>query len=402
MKIVQVNTVYGAGSTGRIVADLHRASLAVGHDSYVAFGRGSVEPSPRLHRVGGAVSTAVHGLQTRLLDRHGLASTGPTLDLVRWLADLRPDVVHLHNLHGYYLDYRTLLAGLRRDAVPTVWTLHDCWAYTGHCAYYDFVGCDRWRAGCGSCPQLREYPASLLRDRSRRNHRDKVDAVDGQDVVVVTPSRWLAEEVSGSLLAPFARRVVPNDPDTTVFRPRGRAWRRTAGLREEDFVALAVAAEWIPRKGLQHLVRLAGLLRPDERLVVVGDLPAGAERLPSHVLHVPRTESVDQLAEVYSASDVFLNPTLEDNYPTTNLEALACGTPLITFPTGGSPEALERGPGLVTLDRTAEALREALDRWRDRPSPGLTGSQPLLRPVGRGMIAQYLDLYAERGASRGA
>lgn len=392
MKVLQINSVAGRGSTGRIVSDIHQALIAAGHRSALAVGRDDVATEDGF-KIGTRLGQASHGAETRLLDRHGLGSRRDTVRLVERLKTIDLDLVHLHNLHGYYVNYRILLDHLAESRIPVVWTLHDCWAFTGHCAYYDFVGCDRWKNGCGKTPQLRSYPASWLRDRSAQNLEDKRSAYEGVDLTLVTPSRWLAAQLPESVLAGHPVSVIPNDP-SPAFGPRDPTAFRARHNLGGGKVLVGVAADWTPRKGLPHLLGLSENLWADEHMVIVGRLPSGT-LLPQHVVHIPYVSSATELAEVYAAADVYLNPTMEDNYPTTNLEAMACGTPVITFDTGGSPETIERGAGLVAPERTHLGLRHSIDLvWEGRASPGSAGPKSSLLRGGSLMSEQYIQLYS--------
>lgn len=336
---------------------------------------------------------AGHVAFSRLFDAHARGSLSTTRSLVDLLLEARPDVVHMHNIHGYYVNQSILFRALRENQISTVWTLHDAWAFTGHCAYFDFVGCDRWTHGCGRCPQTRSYPTSWLLDASHANFVRKEGLVSGwDDLVVVTPSRWLQELTSRSMLRDARLRVIPNDPDWTSFAPVESQWRQTSGARDR-YVILGVANVWETRKGLVHLVDLASKLRDDEVVVIVGRLPSGYE-LPDGCIHVEHTKSAEELAAIYTAADLYVNPTMEDNYPTTNLEAMACGTPVITFDTGGAPETLERGVGVVASERSSEGIRSAIDDWRDQ-GRARDGVNSVLRPSNGDMVSRYLALYEE-------
>lgn len=401
MRIVQINSVYGRGSTGRIAADIHQELRREGHESWVAYGRYSAE-AEGVRRFGTNAEFLTHVAATLTLDDHGLWSKRATREMGAWLEELAPDVVHLHNLHGFYANHPLLFETLRRLDRPVVWTLHDCWTFTGHCAYFTAVGCEKWRTGCGRCPQKTAYPPSLLLDRSARNFRIKRETYgDLPGLTLVTPSAWLGDLAGESFLSSARRRVIPNDPLWSVFSPTASDWRTRHQL-EDRFVVLAVANIWEERKGLAYLLELLPMLRADEKLVVVGRLPRG-HRLPPEIMHVPATRDAGELAALYSAADVFVNPTLEDNYPTTNLEAAACGTVPVTFDTGGSGESALRGGGRVVAENTAAGLRRTIDALRDEGlqplAPGTT-RPARLAPDGPGMVAQYLDLYRERSGGR--
>lgn len=350
MKVLQINSVCGRGSTGRIAADLADVLKAQGHACKIAYGRETVPEKYRdiAVRIGTDWDVRLHGVETRLFDTHGFGSRRATARFLDWVRDYDPDVIHLHNIHGYYLNAELLFAYLKRAGKPVVWTLHDCWAFTGHCAYFTAAGCEKWRTHCGGpCPQKREYPQCLGPGQSRRNFRRKRDSFTGvPSLTIVTPSHWLAGLVRESCLREYPVRVIPNGIDLQVFRPTGSDFRERHSL-EGKKILLGVASVWDERKGLRDFVELSGMLDSRYQIVLVGLSEAQLQSLPPNILGIRKTADTKELAEIYSAADVFLNPTHEDNFPTTNLEALACGTPVITYRTGGSPEAVDGSCGFV-------------------------------------------------------
>ena len=394
MKVLLVNSVYGYGSTGRICSGLAAALTAEGHACCAAYGRGAPKPvaGETLLRVGSDTALRLHGAATRLLDRHGLASGSATKRFVEAAERFDPDVIHLHNIHGYYLNYELLFDYLRACGRPVVWTLHDCWAFTGHCAYFDLADCDRWKRGCGDCPQRGAYPASLFVEGSKQNFARKAAAFRGVErLSLVTPSKWLAELARASFLGDYPIHVIPNGVDTAVFRPQPKA-AVTAALPEgvaPGRYLLGVANEWEPRKGLRDFLALAERLSDTGlRLVLVGLSDAQLRDLPEGVVGLRRTASPEALAALYAGCAAYLNLTYEENYPTTNLEAAACGADVITYASGGCAETLQpRSAAVPTGDLDAvERLVRALPlpARSDAPCPPLDG---------RESVARYLALY---------
>ena len=377
MKILQINSVCGVGSTGRIAADLHASLTENGVDSRIAYGRGEALRCDAAIRIGTVWDNYRHVAKTRLLDRHGFSSRGATRRFLRGVEEFGPDLIHLHNIHGYYLHIGELFGWLKRAGLPVVWTLHDCWPFTGHCAYYDYAGCSRWESGCRRCPQKRAYPASLLADASSRNYADKRRLFTGVDrLTLVTPSVWLAGEVGRSFLKDYPVRVIPNGIDLTAFRPTEEigAVRRRFGIREEDCLLLGVAGVWEARKGLPYLLELLNRLGGGYRLMLVGMDEKQRAALPAGAIGIGRTDSVEELAALYSAADMLVNPTLEDNFPTVNLEALACGTPVVTFRTGGSVESVDDATGRVADKGGPESLAAAVRDIKTRGKPAFTAA----------------------------
>lgn len=364
MRVLQINSFCGSGSTGRIAADLSRGLREAGHDCLIAYGRDTVLTEIKSLRIGTKADNYVHALNTRLFDNQGFCSVKATKQLIRQIRSYDPDIIHLHNLHGYYLNIEILFDYLRSAQKPIVWTLHDCWAFTGHCAYFDYAGCNKWKTECNRCPQKNRYPASILVDRSHKNYALKKSLFTSVDhMTIVTPSRWLAGLVGQSFLFRYPVKVIPNGIDLQSFQPTAGNFRAGHHL-EDKFIVLGVANVWEKRKGLNYLAELAGVLGENYKIVVVGVTEKQKRHFPGSVLCIPRTNFIKELAGIYTAADVFVNPTMEDNFPTTNLEALACGTPVITFDTGGSPEAIDESCGIVVDRGNLEKLKSAIEWLR--------------------------------------
>ena len=362
MKVLFVNVVCGVGSTGRIVTDLCAVLRTEGHSFRVAYGYGTargIAPEDSFRTVGKGGYYA-HNALSRLTDHAGFYSTAATRRLIRRIEEYDPDLIHLHNLHGYYLNVELLFDYLRRAGKPVIWTLHDCWPFTGHCAYFDAAGCDRWKSGCRDCTQLRSYPKCFLGGDVARNYARKKAAFCGVErLVFVTPSHWLAGLVGESFLGDYPVRVIHNGIDRTLFCPQESDLRRNHGWENRKLV-LAVASEWNARKGMQDVFSLARKLGPDYQTVMVGVRKEQLSLIPPEVYPIRKTGSAAELAQLYAAADVLVNPTYEDNFPTVNLEALACGTPVLTYRTGGSVEAVDESCGIVVERGDVEAMCRAV------------------------------------------
>lgn len=340
MKVLMINVVCGIRSTGRICTDLAVALEEQGHEVKIAYGRGNVPEQFQKYavRIGSDLDVKFHGVKARLLDGAGFGSEKATVKFIQWVNKYDPDVIHLHNIHGYYINVKVLFKYLKTCGKKIIWTLHDCWSFTGHCVYFDYVGCDKWKNGCGHCSQRREYPASLVLEKSKSNYRKKKEYFCGvNNLTLVTPSKWLANLVKESYMAEYHVEVVNNGVDTTVFKPTESDIRHKYTLGNKKIV-LGVAAIWDRRKGLETFFELANRLSSEYQILLVGLSKTQIESLPSSIKGIERTDSLQELAAFYSIAEVFVNPTLEDNYPTTNIEAIACGTPVITYNTGGSSE----------------------------------------------------------------
>ena len=379
-KLLQINPVLRTStSTGRIMKEIGELAMANGWESYVAYSKGrdglpgsTSIPVP----VGNKASVAWHGLQTRILDRHGLGSVLATKRFIEDIRRIRPDIIHIHNIHGYFLNYRILFDFLSHSGIQVIWTVHDCWLYTGHCYHYMYAGCDRWKTGCGHCPQRGKFPRSLFADRSARNFRDKRDAFCSmpEDRLTIVPvSDWMRSEMSESFLKDYRFQVIHNGIDTDVFSPQPALEsevRRCYGLGDRH-VILGIASIWSEEKGLNDFVEMAARLDSDEVIVLVGmdrkqldDVLSryGRTVLGDRMVAVKRTADVHQLAGLYSTADVLVNPTWQDNYPTVNLEAISCGTPVVTYRTGGSIEAVAGDTGFVVEQGDIEGLVDAVRR----------------------------------------
>ena len=278
-----------------------------------------------------------------------------TKHLVRRLKRFNPDVVHLHNIHGFYINIPILFKYLQKSGIQVVWTFHDCWPVTGHCPYFDMIGCRKWQEGCGGCPQLREYPASFI-DNSKRMFAVKRKYFSMiSNLTIVTPSQWLADIVKKTFLGDKRIVVINNGINLDVFKPVESDFRKRYNC-EKKTILLGVAFGWGRRKGLDVFIRLAADLPSNYQIVLVGTDDEVDKLLPSNIISIHRTQNQAELAEIYSAADIFVNPTREENFPTVNMESLACGTPVITFATGGSPEIIDESCGISVPKDDCQAL----------------------------------------------
>lgn len=362
-KLLQINSVINSGSTGRIGEEIGQTAIAAGWESYIAYGRNERPSSSKLIKIGSDKDIKLHGLQTRLFDRHGLGSKGATTDFIRQIEKIKPDIIHLHNIHGYYINIEVLFQYLKKVNVPVVWTFHDCWPITGHCSHFTFVGCDKWKKLCYECPQKTSYPASYFIDRSKKNYILKKELFNSLPNLTLVPvSQWLSGVLEESFLQKYPIKVINNGINTEVFKPSEGSAFRTKYSLDDKFILLGVASIWDERKGLKDFIELSKLLNSDYQIVLVGLTNKQIKQLPENILGIERTESVEGLAEIYASSDVFINPTYEDNFPTTNLESLACGTPVITYEAGGSPEAIDESTGIVVEQGNINKLVDAINQ----------------------------------------
>ena len=368
MRVLFINSVCGIRSTGRICTDLAAEFEAEGNEVRIAYGREEVPEQFRKYsvRIGSDLDTKLHGLRTRLLDEHGLGSCGATRRFLAWAEEYDPDLLWLHNIHGYYINYELLFDWIkRRPEMEVRWTLHDCWAFTGHCSHFTTVNCEQWKRHCSYCVQKMRYPASVLIDNSKQNFDRKRTAFCGvRNMTLITPSQWLADLVKQSFLKEYPVEVHYNTIDTSVFKPTPSDFRERYGLKDKK-IALGVASVWNERKGLPDLLKLSELLDDKWRVVIVGLNQRQLAELPEKVIGIERTNSAEELAEIYTAADVFVNPTYEDNYPTVILEAEACGTRVVTYDTGGCREGVKRAASVVVSVGDIEAIKRECVKCED-------------------------------------
>ncbi|TQO58787.1 glycosyltransferase [Paraclostridium bifermentans] len=360
MKVLQINSVCGVGSTGRIATDLYKVLEENGHSCKIAYGRGNAPEHIDSIKIGTNFDNYLHVFKTRVFDEHGFGSVAATKEFIEEVRKYDPDIIHLHNIHGYYINIKILFEYIREANKPVIWTLHDCWAFTGHCAYFDFVGCDKWKYECEKCPQKSVYPTSKVKDNSKLNYEQKKKIFTSiNNMTIVTPSNWLANLVKESFLGKYNVKVVNNGIDLDVFKPTESNFRKKYDLQDE-FIILGVASDWSERKGLKYFIDLQKVLSEKYKIVIVGVNKKQQKMLPKEIISITRTNNTKELAEIYTSADVFLNPTVQDNFPTTNLESLACGTPVITFETGGSPESINNKCGIVIKNKTILEIKDAI------------------------------------------
>lgn len=361
-KLLQINVTANVGSTGRIAEHIGLLAKNQGWDSYIAYGRSGQPSNSNLIKVGNMLDILYHVLITRLLDRHGLGSRIATKRLIKQIKEIQPDIIHLHNIHGYYLNYKILFEYLAKSDIPIVWTLHDCWPFTGHCAYFDEPNCYKWKEGCENCPYSHSYPKSMIVDMSKRNYKLKKSLFGslGKTLYLVSVSEWLYKFTKESFLYDSKGIVIHNGIDLEKFNV-------VLTPKANRFVILGVAMPWDKRKGLTDFYQLRECLDINKYdIVLVGLSEEQIKALPSGIIGKTRTNSIEELVRLYCSADVFINPTYADNFPTTNIEALACGTPVITYRTGGSPEAVTPQIGAVVKQGDVDGIINAIHMLEQR------------------------------------
>lgn len=357
--LLQINVTSNWGSTGKIAEHIGVLAQQSGWDSYIAYGRYANPSRLNTIKIGNIVDVYEHYIENRFFNREGLASRKATKKFLKQIDEINPDIVHLHNIHDHYLNYKLLFEYLAKKKIPVVWTQHDCWAFTGHCAHFDGISCNKWIKDCDGCPQIKSF--SL--DRSKENYELKRSLFTSLSSLTLVPvSDWLRRLLIRSFLKEQSICVIKNGIDLDVFKQNNHIVDiRTKYNLGKRKIIMGCASVWTQSKGLADFVKLRNLLPiSDYTIILVGLSKEQISNLPEGIIGLERTNSLSELVELYSIADMFVNPTYSDTYPTTNLEALACGTPVITYMTGGSPESVDEKTGIVVEQGNINALANAI------------------------------------------
>lgn len=359
--LLQINVTANWGSTGKIAEAIGVAAKKHGWDSYIAYGRIANSSQSHLIQVGGNASTYIHYAYNRLFDMEGRCSDRATKAFVRLITKIKPDVVQLHNIHDHFLNYRILFEYLNQTNIKVVWTFHDCWTFTGHCYHFVHHNCMKWQTECGDCPQRNKFI-----DRSRENfHLKKSLFTVNKHLTIVPCSEWMGDFVKESFLKDKHIQVIHNGVDLNTFKIL--SGYKSCRVGQDLFRIIAVSNVWSPYKGLFDIFKLRGMLSDDYEITMVGLTEEQLKILPTGIRGVTRTQNVEELVHLYNEADVLINPTYADTFPTVNLEALACGTPVITYHTGGSPEAVDARTGVVVEQGNVDMLAEVIRRMKAQP-----------------------------------
>ena len=399
MRIVQING--GAkGSTGKIMMGIAEVARAQGHEvmcaSPITTTNRDAGEDCGYYRIGTFNSRRVNVALARITGFNGCFAWLETYKLLKKIDEFKPDIIHLHNLHDSYINLPMLFSYIKKHNVPTVCTLHDCWKFTWQCPYFTIVKCDKWKAGCHNCPQYKEYPASLYDNTKKMWLLKKKWFTGVKNMTIVTPSRWLARLAQESYLKEYSIQVINNGIDLNVFKPTHSNFRERYEIPAEKHIILGVSFAWGYRKGLDCFVEMAEKLGEQYQIVLVGTDDEIDKNLPHNIISIHRTQNQKELAEVYSAADVFVMPTREENYPTVNMEAIACGTPVVTFDTGGSPEMLDDKTGIVVeandIEATKKAIKDICEKKRCNDEEYIVAHSKNFDMKKR--FAEYIELYA--------
>lgn len=390
-RMVGVNITAGRGSTGRIADGIGKLAIENGWESWIAYGREPHSNSmSQLIHIGNKTDMYLHGFGSIAFDRHGLYSKRATKLFLRQLDQIQPDLIHLHNIHGYFLNYPLLFEWLRAWDGPVVWTLHDCWPFTGHCAHYTRAGCSQWQEQCHDCPQLHTYPTSLFWDRSKQNFIDKQKAfLSCKNLHLVTVSAWLHQEVEKSFLSIHEITTIHNGLDTSIFRPKIVSEK----VKSESKMVLGVANVWSESKGLNDFICLRKILPNDYGILLIGLSEKQIKALPNGIKGIARTSNIEELVDFYNMADVYVNTSVEETLGMTTAEALACGTPAVVYNSTACPEVVSKDTGYVVSPGDIEGLKSAILR-ADAIKPEDCRERVLTHFNAETQYRKYIELYS--------
>lgn len=386
-KLLQINVDTAIFSCGKICEEISKVAQAEGWDTYIAYAREHKEGVNKEIKIGSMLDVYLHWAEQRVFDNEGLGSRRATRNLVKKINKIKPDVIHLHIIHDHYLNYKILFEYLSSIEIPVVWTQHDSWNITGHCYHFVSKNCDKWKTECYECPLKHEYPNNLF-DRSNKNFQQKKESFTSKDnLTLVSCSHWLDGFISQSYFKNKRHFVIHNGVDTNVFHPT-----KEKGIK---FTLLGVALPWTAAKGFEDFIHLRKCL-PENMfdMIMVGLNKAQLKKLPAGIIGIEKTHNVSELVDIYSSSDVLVNTTYADNFPTVNIEALACGTPIITYKTGGSPEAIDEKTGVVVEQGNIQELVSAIKAMRESPLSSTDCRNRAVKMFNKNdCFKQYINLY---------
>lgn len=391
MKIVQINSICGKGSTGKICVAVSELLNEKGIENYILYSNGDSSYSQGI-KYQGSFYTKIQALKSRIFGNFGFNSHVSTKRLIKKLEQINPDIVHLHNIHSHDCNLDLLFKYLKKKNKKLFWTFHDCWAFTGYCPHFDMIGCDKWQSECGKCPQKRYY--SWFFDKSKKLFDKKKKLFSGLDLSIVTPSKWLGGLVKQSFLKDYPVKVINNGIDLNIFKPTESNFKEKYNIKDK-FILLGVAFGWGVRKGLDVFIELSKRLDERFQIVLVGTDDSVDKQLPKNIISIHRTQNQTELAEIYTSADLFVNTTREENYPTVNMESIACGTPVITFNTGGSPEIIDESCGIVVDKNDIDRLETEIKRlYNERPFSKEDCLNKAKEFNKDDKFKEYLDLYS--------
>lgn len=365
-RVLFINSVCGSGSTGKIVLELYHTLEKADYKCKIAYGRNTAPENIETIKIGSKINVYCHGLLSRITDRHGFYSTLATKRFLKKLDNYQPDIVHLHNIHGYYINIKILFEYLSRRKIPVIWTLHDCWPFTGHCAYFNTANCQKWRTECTNCPQKSAYPASYILDSSSWNFETKKKLFTSLVfLTIVVPSNWMKDRVKESFLSSYSIKVIKNGIDLSVFKPTANDIKKRYSIENKSII-LGVANTWEPRKGLNYFIELSKMLDSSFQIILVGLSAKQIKHLPPQIIGLQRVDNIKSLVELYSAADLLFNSSKEETMGMVTVEALACGTPVMAFNCTAIPEMFDKTCGILLYEDSIKYIYDTIQKgdWK--------------------------------------
>ncbi len=389
MKILQINSVCGSGSTGKIAVEISDYLDSLNIENYIAYGIGNSNRH-NTYKIGNRIDNHLHSFMSRKFCLQGYGSIFSTIKFIKYIKRINPDIIHLHNIHGHYLNFPILFNYLKKSNVNVVWTFHDCWPFTGKCAHFTKAKCYKWKTHCQNCKQLNTYPDSI-RDRTFKNFNDKKEYFTSIDKFhIVTVSNWLKETVENSFFKGKNIKCIYNGIDTNVFKPVQSTLRKKLGI-ENKFVILGVASVWNSGKGLNEFIELSKKIDDDSVIILIGLLDEQIEDLPKNMIGISRTENIEELVKFYTLADVFINLSIEETFGLVVAEALACGTPAIVYDSTACPEVVELKESCIVKSHNIDELTKKINFFKIM-------NEKLVIKLNKKfnlneMLSHYVDLY---------
>ena len=366
-RLLQINSFLNSGSAGRIVEQIGELAIQNGWESYVAYGRKKNESKSQTIKIGGNMSILLHGFQSLVFDKHGLGSNSATKSLIEKIEKIDPHIIHLHGIHGYYVNFEVLFSYLNRVKKPVVWTMHDFWAITGHCSHFTDINCKKWQEMCFNCPKSKNYPKSIVFDNSKQNFLLKNDLFNAnKNLSVVSVSEWMGSLMKKSILKDHFQITILNGVDTFNFSPKNPSRLIEKFNLKGKFILLGVATSWGESKGWYDFIKLNRLLPYDCQIILVGVNKYLLKKLPKNIIGLNRTESISELAEIYSTADVVISLSSQETFGLTTIEGFACGTPGIVYNCTASPELVTPETGFIVEKGDFVGLLNAINEIKSK------------------------------------
>ena len=395
MKVVQINTVPN-GSTGSIMMNIHKYLQKNGHDSYVVWGRGRKANDENEIYMNDLIGVYFHAIYSRITGKVGFGSKKATKKLIKKLDVINPDIIHLHNIHGYYINIELLFNYIKEKKIRLVWTLHDCWAFTGHCTHFDSTNCDKWKSKCNNCPIKNEYPKSFVDSSSWCYNKKKMIFNIIDDAIIITPSEWLANKVKKSFLNKYEVKVINNGVDTTIFKKIDKtklSFRNKYNLNNKKII-LGVAAPFTSKKGFNDFIELSKILDENYIIVLVGLDKKQIKKIPNNILGLKRTSNVEELVDIYNSADIFLNLSVEETYGLTCIEAMSCGTPCLAYNKTALSEIVTKNNGIL-VDKDEKSIIKINDLLNKKDYIYKKNEIKSIDTVDE-MLKHYFDIYNKK------